>query len=143
MPKLPDPELRRLLSEKVASRVAGRGIPQSAVDDAVQRVIDALAASGDLPRTTTPAGPSSAERPPATMIAALSARSVPDLASRVRRDLEREGIVLEEMGLGAAGQHTVVAVKVSATARPALERLAERSRYALSFLNIDAGASTA
>lgn len=133
----PVSELRRALSEKVARRVAGSGIPRAAVEDAVGRVVDALAAAGELPSIAPPPVAS------AFLVAALSARSVPDLASRVRRDLEQAGIVIEEMAIGAAGQHTVVAVRAPAGARPALERLAERSRYGLSFVNIDVGASTA
>ena len=137
MAKLPADELRRVLSERVTRRVAGAGIPRRAVDDAVGRVVDALKVAGEVPI----AG-SSAARPP-VVFAALSARSVPDLASRVRSDLERDGTVLEDMGIGTAGQHTVVVVRVPAASRAALERLADRARYGLSFVNIDAGASTA
>ena len=66
---------------------------------------------------------------------ALAARGQSELASRVRRDLERDGIVIEEMGIAAAGQHTVVTVRVPAAARPALERLAERWGYSLSYVD--------
>jgi hypothetical protein len=125
MAKAPSADVRRELTRRVADRLAGSGIARSVVAEAVGRVLDAL----------EPMTRAAVTSPPSTILAAISARSVPDLGSRVRRDLERDGVVIEEMGLGAAGQHTVVAVRVSASARAALERLAERSHYSLSFLN--------
>ena len=117
---------RRALSNAVMARVAGRGISRQAVDDVVGRVLDTLAATE---RTRT------AQAATGTVVAALTARSIPDLASRIRRDLEGAGIVIEEMGIGSAGQHTVVTVRLPASARSDLERLAERSTWSLSFLN--------
>jgi hypothetical protein len=126
---------RLALSEAVMSRVAGRGISRQTVDQAVGRVLDALAAAQRAPEAASSAG---------SVVAALTARSVPDLASRVRRDLEGAGIVIEEMGFGTSGQHTVVTVQVPLSSRSELERLAERSRWSLSFLNPhDTGASLA
>jgi hypothetical protein len=125
MAKAPSADVRRELTRRVTHRLAGSGIARSVVEEAVDCVL------GALEPTAGRLGPSQAS----TILAAISARSVPDLGSRVRRDLERDGIVIEEMGLGAAGQHTVVTVRVSASARAALQRLAERSHYSLSFLN--------
>lgn len=115
------------------ARVAGRGISRKAVDDVVGRVLDTLAAAERSRAPSAAAG---------SVVAALTARSVPDLASRTRRDLEGAGIVIEEMGIGSAGQHTVVTVRLPASARSDLERLAERSTWSLSFLNPhDSGAT--
>ncbi|MGH7717239.1 MAG: hypothetical protein ACREON_00135 [Gemmatimonadaceae bacterium] len=129
MPKALDADVRRSLVERVAGRVAGSGISRAAVQEAVDRVLSALGSSAE-PSARAPLPPE-----PSTILAVISARSVPDLASRLRRDLERDGVVIEEMGLGAAGQHTVVTLRVAAAARGALERLAGQSRYSLSFLN--------
>ncbi|HJU90690.1 MAG TPA: hypothetical protein VJ672_14965 [Gemmatimonadaceae bacterium] len=124
---------RRALSDAVMARVAGRGISRKAVDDVVGRVLDTLAAAERSRAPSAAAG---------SVVAALTARSVPDLASRIRRDLEGAGIVIEEMGIGSAGQHTVVTVRLPASARSDLERLAERSTWSLSFLNPhDSGAT--
>jgi hypothetical protein len=125
MAKAPNADVRRELTRRVTYRLAGSGIARSVVEDAVARVLDAL----------EPTAVASDISQPPTIVAAISARSVPDLGSRVRRDLERDAVVIEEMGLGTAGQHTVVTVRVSASARAALQRLAERSHYSLSFLN--------
>lgn len=123
---------RRALSNAVMARVAGRGISRQTVDDVVGRVLDTLAAA----QGTRPAAAGS------SVVAAVTARSIPDLASRIRRDLEGAGIVIEEMGIGSAGQHTVVTVRLPASARSDLERLAERSHWSLSFLNpLDPGAT--
>ncbi|HJU65689.1 MAG TPA: hypothetical protein VJ596_08435 [Gemmatimonadaceae bacterium] len=125
MAKSPSADVKRELTRRVAGRLAGSGIARSVMEEAVDRVLDAL----------DPVAAAGGTAQPSTILAAISARSVPDLGSRVRRDLERDGVVIEEMGLGAAGQHTVVTVRVSASARAALQRLAERSHYSLSFLN--------
>jgi hypothetical protein len=102
------------------------------VEKTVARVLQAL-----------PPGPSPTVAG-ASLLAVVSAWSTPDLASRVRRDLGGAGIVIEDMGLGSAGRHTVVTFPLPAPARPELERLAERSRWSLSFLDpSDLGASVA
>jgi hypothetical protein len=54
------------------------------------------------------------------------------------RDLERNGVVIEEMGIGRRDDVSAIA-SVPASAR----HLAERRRYSLSFLNpADAGPSS-
>lgn len=125
MPASADRDLRRALVERVTERLAGRGVSRGAVEEAVGRVVAALEEKGQW-------SPVAGEE--TTIVAAFSARSVPDLASRVRSDLERAGTVIEEMGIGTSGQYTVVTVRVPASARPALQRLAESSALALSFL---------
>jgi hypothetical protein len=126
MAKTQGRDLRRALAERVTRQLAGRGISRAAVDDAVGRVVAALDAPADRPAAVEGAGNGG------QLLAALSARSTPDLASRVRRELEREGLVVDALGHGSAGQHTVVTLRLPASARPALERLAERSRLSLS-----------
>ncbi|MFN2400695.1 MAG: hypothetical protein ABR543_18970 [Gemmatimonadaceae bacterium] len=126
MPPSADRDPRRSLVERVTERLAGRGVSRGAVEDAVDRVVAVLEETGQWSRAS--AGET-------TVVAAISARSVPDLASRVRSDLERAGTVIEEMGIGTSGQYTVVTVRVPASARPALHRLAESSALALSFLD--------
>ncbi len=103
------------------------------VEDAVSRVVANLGARTRGERSV-PVRP--------VLLAALAARSSPDLASRLRRDLERDGVVIEEMGWGTAGQHTVVTLRVASDARTALERVATRGRYSLTFFDpTDGGAS--
>ncbi|MGI8499184.1 MAG: hypothetical protein ACR2OG_16560 [Gemmatimonadaceae bacterium] len=126
-------EVHRSLVERVTRRLAGRGITPALIEDAVTRVVAGLGARAH--------GGRSVDASP-TILAALAARSSPDLASRLRRDLGRDGIVIEEMGLGTAGQHTVVTLRVSSDARTALERVAERARCSLTFFDLaDGGAS--
>ncbi|HEX7940239.1 MAG TPA: hypothetical protein VF488_00460 [Gemmatimonadaceae bacterium] len=54
---------------------------------------------------------------------------------RVRRDLDRAGVVIEGMGIGAAGHHTVM-MRIATSARDAIQRLADRSGFFLSFLDL-------
>ena len=127
------PDIRRALTERVGQRVAGRGVPQAVVDDAVRRVVEQIESSqagSQVASNPRPDGQSS-------FLAAVSARSIPDLASRVRRGLERDGIAVTDVGHGTAGQHTVVTLRLPAAARPALERLAEQHRFSLSLLSSD------
>jgi hypothetical protein len=115
---------RNALSARVYQRVAAHGVSRTVVDDAVRQVLLAIASRGGSP----PASESS-------FVVAVTARSLPDLASRLRRDLEQEGVVILDIGIGSAGQHTVVTLRLHASARPAMERVAERSRYSMSYLN--------
>lgn len=43
--------------------------------------------------------------------------------------------MIQEIGIGSAGQHTVVTLRLPGSARQTLERLALESRYTLSYLN--------
>jgi|SRR5688500_16090707 len=128
-------ELRRTLAERVARKVDGHRIDRRVIDATVDRVVAALDA-GDAATASAPA----ASRAPdaAMLLAAVSARSTPDLASRVRAALEREGVRDVELGRGSAGRHSVVTVRAPAAARAALERIAARDGLSLSFL--DSGA---
>lgn len=120
-------ELRRALAERVARKVEGHHIDRRVVDATVDRVVSALDA-GDA----APGAVAAASAP--TLLAAVSARSTPDLASRVRAALEREGVHDVELGRGSAGRHAVVTLRLPAGSRPALERIAAREGFSLSFL---------
>ena len=65
---------------------------------------------------------STAAGAPATMlVAAVTARSIPDLASRLRSALGREGLTVGSIGIAAAGLHHVATLEIPASGRPALE----------------------
>ena len=66
------------------------------------------------------------------MVAAISGRSAPDLGSRLRGALAREGIAISAMGMATRGRHTVITIQVPAAARQALERLAAEQSLSLS-----------
>ena len=119
-------DIRETLVERVERKVAGRGIPRRAVEAAVSRVVEALDAA---PAGAAAAAPAAGGPP---IVAALTARSAPDLASRVRRALAAEGVTELDLGVATAGQHTVVTVRAGATARAALERAASALGASLS-----------
>ena len=121
--------VRRALRERVARKVAGSGISSRAIERAVDAVIAALPDTAALDAT---AGPE--------VIIALSARSVPDLGSRVRAALQKEGVAVSEVAVATAGQHTVVTLRAPAAARDRIGRIAEGQKA--SFTIIDAGSAT-
>jgi hypothetical protein len=57
-----------------------------------------------------------------------------DLTSRLRRDLQAEGVVISEMGKASSGRHTVVTLRLPSGAKPALEQLAARLQVSNSCL---------
>ena len=115
-------DIRDVLIERVERKVAGQGISRRAVESAVARVVDALG-------TAAPSPAASGET-----IAAFTARSAPDLASRVRKAIRAEGVTELQLGIATAGQHTVVTVRVSSAASPALDRVAKALGASLSVL---------
>ncbi len=120
------PEIERALAARVRERIAGHGVSRLTVDKVIGRVLDSLEER---------AAGSTAESPEPSMVVVVTARSLPDVASKLRRDLEREGVVIQNIGIGSAGQHTVVTMRLPGSARAALERVTERSRYSMSYLN--------
>ena len=121
-------EIRRTLAERVARRVQRHGISRVSVDRAVDEVLGALSAAQDAPA-------SSASRPPGPLVlAALTGRSVPDLASRVRAALVQEGVAVGAIGSATAGNHNVVTLSVGEPARPALARVASALKVSLTFV---------
>jgi hypothetical protein len=108
-------DLRRTVADRVAQRVAGRGVSRATVDSAVGSVLAALDARG--------AGTEVRSAQP-TLVAAVSARSMPDLASRLRSALARDGVSVGAIGIAAAGLHHVATLEIPDSIRPALERVA-------------------
>lgn len=122
-------EIERTLAERVAQRVAGRGISRQAVDTAVARVLDTLPASvvGSVPAASPIVTPSTG----ATILVAVTARSVPDLGSRLRAALVRDGIEPGVIGLATAGHHNVATFRIPASARDGTARAATGLGYAM------------
>lgn len=117
----------------MAQRVAGRGVSRAAVDAAVGSVIAALdARSGGSPGTSPGASPAP------MLVAAITARSVPDLASRLRAALGREGVTVGSIGIAAAGLHHVATLEIASAARPALEAAARALGAQVSIVSEDA-----
>ena len=129
-------DVRQALIQRVSRKVSGHGIARRSIEGAVDRVLAALPADM-APRTRAPvvdgaARPSASSRPP--IVAVLSAASVPDLASRARHLLAREGHRVLASGAGAAGRHTVLTVKLAAGAESALERASRELGASLTVL---------
>ena len=82
------------------------------MDAAVTSVLTALDA-----RT----GGASAAADSPSLVAAVTARSLPDLASRLRLALGRDGVRVGAIGMAVAGLHHVATLEITAAARPALE----------------------
>ena len=120
-------EIRRTLAERVARRVQGHGISRASVDGAVDKVLGALSEARDE------AAPG-ASRPEGSVVAAVTGRSVPDLASRVRGALAKEGVAVGAIGSATAGNHNVVTLSVDGPARAALERVADMLKVSVTFV---------
>jgi hypothetical protein len=124
-------EIRRTLAERVARRVQGHGISRASVEGAVDKVLGALSETQGAhgQGAPPPEGPS--------VLAALTGRSVPDLASRVRAALVNEGVAVGAIGSAAAGNHNVVTLSVDEPARAALERVADALKVSLTFVPVE------
>lgn len=122
-------EIRRTLADRVARRVQGHGISRASVDAAVTTVLAALQTS-----STAAAAPGVPARG-TFVIAAFSARSVPDLASRVRGALAREGVTPDTLGSAMAGNHNVVTARIPDSARASSERAASALGASISFVS--------
>lgn len=135
MVMVPREDIRRTLADRVASRVAGEGISRASIEAAVDGVVAALG-NRTVPPAPTPApgvSQAKASMPDSTtMIAALSGLSAPDLASRLRAALARDGVRVAALGIATRGRHTVVTVRLPASARQALERIATEHSLSLS-----------
>ena len=121
-------EIRRTLAERVARRVKGHGISRASVDGAVDKVLGALSAAQDGP------APGASWSEGSSVVAALTGRSVPDLASRVRAALAKEGVAVGAIGSATAGNHNVVTLSVDGPARAALERVADALKVSVTFV---------
>ena len=97
------------LIARVERKLARRRVPGAVVADAVDRVVRALAEREPAP----PAPRVPAESAERTMtVAAVSADSMPDLASRLRRALATAGASIGELGSATEGRHTVVTLEL-------------------------------
>jgi len=92
------------------------------VAEVVGRVVDALEGGGDRAATEGNAG----------LGRVLSSDRMPDLASRLRRDLQAEGVVISVMGKASSGRHTVVTLRLPSGANSALERVDARLQVSIS-----------
>lgn len=134
VPSRPE-DLRRTVADRVAQRVAGRGVSRAAVESAVGSVLSALEQRGalaDAPARASDAGTGT------MLVAAVTARSLPDLASRLRSALLREGVTVGSIGIAASGLHNVATVEIASAARPALESAARALGAQLSIVSGDA-----
>ena len=127
------------MADRVAQRVAGRGVSRAAVDAAVNSVIGALEsrreAGDDMPSSGSAAVTAAAP----ALVAAVTARSLPDLASRLRAALAREGVTVGPIGIAAAGLHYVATLEIASSGRPALETAARALGAQLSIVGEAAG----
>ena len=125
--------IRRSLRARVANRVAGKGISRRAIDRAVDAVVDALPAAV-IDGTAASASTSPSDGGVAEVVLAVTAVSVPDLASRVRRTLDTAGIRVSDAATATAGRHTVVTIRVRADARAATEQAAAAAGWKVSLV---------
>ena len=116
----------------MAQRVAGRGVSRAAVDAAVGSVMAAIDARTGGAATAAPDVGSGT-----MLVAAVTARSLPDLASRLRSALGRDGVSVGSIGIAAAGLHHVATLEIASAARPALEAAVRALGAQLSIVSED------
>ncbi len=124
-------DIRRSLSDRVARLVAGRGVSRRSIDAAVARVLTAIEHAPSPPIPTGAPG----------IVVAFTAPASPDLASRVRAALEKDGVVVQELGGASVGRHTVVTTRIPGAARDAATRVAERLSLSLTIVDAPTGAA--
>ena len=110
---------REALSARVERKLAGRHITRDAIRATVEQVCSAMDSSG------TPA-------PEPDVIVVMSAASTPDLASRLRQRLERDGVPVVETGIATAGRHTVCAIRVRTSDEARVRHVAQEFGWAAS-----------
>jgi len=139
VPSRPE-DLRRTVADRVAQRVAGRGVSRAAVESAVGSVFTALEQRGSVPGAAAISTSATSDTGTGTMlVAAVTARSLPDLASRLRSALAREGVTVGSIGIAVSGLHNVATLEIASAARPALEAAARTLGAQLSIVAGDAG----
>jgi hypothetical protein len=114
--------VRQALIQRVSRKVSGHGVTRRSIEGAVDRVLAAL------PSDLAPA-------PIPPRIVVFSAPSAPDLPSRTRRLLEREGIRVLAVGTGTAGRHTVATVRMAGEGSTDLQRIAAELGASISVLD--------
>ena len=113
--------VRQALIQRVSRKVSGHGVTRRSIEGAVDRVLAALPA--DIPAESLP------------RIAVLSAASSPDLASRARKLLERDGVQVIDVGTATAGRHTVVSIRLPGGGVGVIRRVAAELGASLSVLD--------
>ena len=76
----------------------------------MNRVVGALEGCGNVAATEGNAG----------LVTPVPSDRIPALMSRLRRDLQAEGVVFSEMGKASSGRHTVVTLRLPSGAKSAL-----------------------
>src|SRR5687767_7944282 len=114
--------VRQALIQRVSRKVSGHGVTRRSIEGAVDRVLAALPSG--IPRAQG-----------VDRIAVLSAPSAPDLASRARRLLDRQGVRVLDIGTGRAGRFTVVTIRFTADGTPDLQKVASELGASLSLLD--------
>jgi hypothetical protein len=123
-------DVRRALIERVGRTLQGEGVPRARVASAVDAVLVGIERAEAAPVMAVVSGPA--------LVAAFTARSAPDLASRVRRGLEQAGVRVLGAGSATSGRHTVVTARVPAASRESLAAVATGLGAAVS-VHEDAG----
>lgn len=107
--------------ERSRSRTRVPRVSREVIRDAVDRTLGALPASVGAAEEPVPAGEG---------VAVLAAVSTPDLASRVRRAVEKEGVAVMSMAAATEGRYTVVTLQLplaaAAQVRAAAQTLGAR-----------------
>ena len=125
--------VRQTLIRRVSQKVSGHGIARRSIEGAVDRVLSALPADGS--GRARPPEVHGAPGSSGDLVAVLAATFAPDLASRARLILEREGQGVFAIGTATAGRHTAVTLQVPGVAGPALERVARELGASLTVLD--------
>jgi hypothetical protein len=102
---------RNELISRVEQRLGGRAVSRATIQSAVDQVLAGLAVPDE----------SSSKH---QIIFAVSAESMPDLASRVRQKLDSAGAELLESGTATVGRYTVVTLRAPDTLRGPVEKAA-------------------
>ena len=126
--------VRQTLIRRVSQKVSGHGIARRSIEGAVDRVLSALPADASS-RARSPEVLGATRSSGDSLVAVLAATSAPDLASRARLILEREGQRVFAIGTATAGRHTAVTLQVAGVAGPALERVARELGASLTVLD--------
>jgi hypothetical protein len=102
---------RSALISRVEQRLGGRAVSRAAVRAVVDQVLSGLALPDESPSQNH-------------VVFALTAESMPDLASRVRQRLTVAGAESLESGTATAGRYTVATIRARPELRARLESVA-------------------
>jgi len=117
------------LVSRVEQRLGGRGVSRAAIQEAVDRVLAKLVLPDEAPRVSQ-------------TLFALTAQSMPDLASRVRHKLSSAGIEPSESGVATVGRHTVMTVRARNDSHTQIETIARELGAELSVVDSSTGTGT-